>query len=91
MDYKRIKTTINKDIIKKKINLLLTDTTCDQYIIDNVLTDELVSFVFETLCDELHYLYWKPLKDYDEYDVSNFVSYLHRHCKITLILNGGVI
>ena len=56
-----------------------------------MLTDELVEFVFETTGNELHYLYYKCITDYDKYDVSNFVSLVHTHCRIPLILNGGVI
>ena len=93
---------IRKDIIKEKINILLTEYGNEEggmfisgpdykYIVDNVLTDELVEFVFETTCNELHYLYYKPITDYDKYDVSNFVSLIHQHCRIPLILNGGVI
>ena len=89
---------IRKDILKRKINILLDDTgganttnNKHQYIVNEVLTDELVEFVFETTCNELHYLYYKPITDYDEYDVSNFVSLIHTHCRIPLILNGGII
>lgn len=82
---------IRKDILKRKINLLLTGGNLHEYVVNEVLTNELVEFVFETLGDELHYLYYKPIEEYDEYDVSNFVNILRKHCKIPLILNGGII
>ena len=93
---------IRKDILKRKINLLLTEYGNEEggmfisgpdykHIVDDVLTNELVEFVFETTCNELHYLYYKPITTYDEYDVSNFVNVLRKHCKIPLILNGGII
>ena len=47
---------IRKDILKRKINLLLTGGNLHEYIVNEVLTDELVEFVFETSGDELHYL-----------------------------------
>lgn len=92
---KKTKKNINKRKTKRKINLLLDDTVLLEnghgYVVNEVLTNELVEFVFETLGDELHYLYYKPIEEYDEYDVSNFVNVLRKHCKIPLILNGGVI
>ena len=91
-----------KDIIKRKINILLTEYGNEEggmfisgpdykHIVDDVLTDELVEFVFENTGNELNYLYYKPITDYDEYDLSNLISLVHTHCRIPLILNGGII
>jgi len=86
--------------LKKKINILIDDgkyygNTPFIYLsydpAYNIITDDLVAFVFETTQNETHYLYRKPVEKYDEYDVSNFVSYLRKHCKLAQELNNGVI
>jgi|ETNvirnome_6_100_1030635.scaffolds.fasta_scaffold36817_2 hypothetical protein len=93
---------IRKDILKRKINILLTEYGNEEggmfisgpdykHIVDDVLTNELAQFVFETTGNELHYLNHKCITDYDKYDVSNFVSIIHKHCRISMILNGGII
>jgi hypothetical protein len=89
--------------IKKKINILIDDgkyygkdrtggfSMEMRRVMYNVITEDLVAFVFETTQNETHYLYMKPVEKYDEYDISNFVSYLRKHCRLAQELNNGVI